>query len=87
MFADVTAARPRLAPVIETARKRAGLYQIELATLIGVSDRTVGKWEKGQVIPRRRHLDKLSKELGLDLRRLKILAMQDRDARRNGQPA
>jgi transcriptional regulator with XRE-family HTH domain len=87
MVAIVTVGRPRLAPIIEAARKRQGLFQVELAALVGVSDRTVAKWEKGQVIPRRRHLAKLSEELNLDLTRVKRLAIQDLEARRNGRLA
>jgi transcriptional regulator with XRE-family HTH domain len=39
---------------IRTARQTAGLTQEELARHVGVSQRTVGNWERGDTVPRDR---------------------------------
>lgn len=39
---------------IRDARQRAGMTQAELAALVGVSQRTVGNWERGESIFRNR---------------------------------
>jgi transcriptional regulator with XRE-family HTH domain len=39
---------------IRTARDAAGMTQQELATQLGVTQRTVGNWERGENIPRNR---------------------------------
>ncbi|MGC0143188.1 helix-turn-helix domain-containing protein [Pseudactinotalea sp. Z1732] len=39
---------------IRDARQRGGMTQAELAQRVGVSQRTVGNWERGESIPRNR---------------------------------
>lgn len=51
----------RLTNYIAMYRKRCGLYQSELATLIGVdSNATIGRYESGQMVPSCRELLALS---------------------------
>ena len=49
---------------IKTLRKERGMSQKELAEAIGVSDRTVSKWECGKGSVKIKELEKLSKALG-----------------------
>lgn len=39
---------------IRRARERRGLTQQQLATAIGVGQRTIGNWERGETVPRSR---------------------------------
>lgn len=41
---------------LSALRRRLGLSAIQLATLIGVSDQSVNKWEQEKSIPRAKHL-------------------------------
>lgn len=52
---------------LRAARERAQLSQGQLATQIGVSQRTVGNWETGTTVPRNR-LGALEEALGVQLR-------------------
>ena len=54
-MADVT---PR---ELASAREAAGLYQYQVASLLGVSEYTVGRWERGEVVPSPDEVDKLEK--------------------------
>ncbi len=49
---------------IEMARKVAGLSQRELALRLGVDEKTVGRWERGENAPRGRHLQRLAEVTG-----------------------
>ena len=44
---------------LATAREAAGLYQWQVASLLGVSEYTVGRWERGEVAPTPDEVDKL----------------------------
>ena len=44
---------------LATAREAAGLYQWQVASLLGVSEYTVGRWERGEVVPTPDEVDKL----------------------------
>ena len=54
-MADVT---PR---ELASAREAAGLYQYQVASLLGVSEYTVGRWERGEVVPTTDEVDKLER--------------------------
>lgn len=79
------ARRPRLARLIETSRKKQDLWQSELAARLGVSERTVTKWEKGEVVPRPEHLERIAGALGLDLRELQRLRFREKEARKRAR--
>lgn len=44
----------RTGPDIRAARERAGLTQEQLAQLVGVTQRSIGNWERDQTVPRNR---------------------------------
>lgn len=46
------------------ARRRRGLSQSALARLLGVADRTVRRWESGEMVPDASYVDLLSRALG-----------------------
>lgn len=61
-------------PLFE-ARRAAGLTRKELARKVGVTDTTVGRWERGEFEPRDSVLEKLAEALKLDAAALqRILA-------------
>jgi transcriptional regulator with XRE-family HTH domain len=39
---------------IRTARERRGWTQAQLATAVGVGQRTIGNWERGETVPKNR---------------------------------
>ena len=45
--------------LVLTLRKQAGLTQVELATLVGVTEKAVRNWEAGTAFPSERNLKKL----------------------------
>ena len=51
---------------IASARTKAGLSQVGLADLIGVSHTRVSRWESGGSIPKPEHLVALRRELSVD---------------------
>ena len=63
---------------IRHARERAGLTQEQIATAVGVSPRTVGRWERGENVHRNR-LGKLQDLLGVTLRETSV-TLHTRDA-------
>lgn len=50
---------------LEAARVNAGLTQKELAEHMGVSNKTVGSWEKGITLPAADKIDELCEVLGI----------------------
>jgi transcriptional regulator with XRE-family HTH domain len=52
------------------ARKQAGLDRDELARLIGAVAASVGRWERGDVLPQKRFWSGLLEHLGVDVRAL-----------------
>lgn len=50
---------------IRAHRLRVGLYQVELAAIVGVSRTAVGWWEHGQRRPSREHARRLATAFGL----------------------
>ena len=46
---------------LASAREAAGLYQWQVASLLGVSEYTVGRWERGEVVPTPDEVDKLER--------------------------
>ena len=46
---------------LRSLRKKQGLTQMDLALLLGVSDRAVSKWEKGLSSPTSKHIVFLAK--------------------------
>lgn len=52
-------------PTIRELRERAGLSQMKLAVLVGVSLGAIRQWESGKVEPKARHLLKLAEVLGV----------------------
>ncbi len=55
---------------IAGARNHLGLTQKELAEKIGVSDKTISKWECGKSMPDISYLDSLCKSLGINMNEL-----------------
>lgn len=53
------------ANTIYNIRKKRDIIQKELADLIGVSDRTISKWENGSTVPDLETIKKLCNELGI----------------------
>lgn len=53
--------------VIKKLREQKNLTQNELAEILGVSDKTVSKWETGKGFPDISFLDPLSKALGISI--------------------
>lgn len=51
---------------IRTYRTQKGMTQKEMASYLGVSDRTVGMWERGLRVPRRQNLEKMAELFGLE---------------------
>ena len=43
-----------------------GLYQVDLAKMIGVSEMTVVNWEKGRTKPTKKNLEGLQKFLSIE---------------------
>ena len=52
---------------IRNLRKRRGLSQSQLASLLGISDRAVSKWEKGYSQPSANHLIALAQIFGVNM--------------------
>jgi len=52
---------------IYAARKDTGLTQRQLAAQVGVSERTIVRWEKGWNHPRGAYLTRLANALGVDV--------------------
>lgn len=70
--------------LIRTARRRLDLSQEELGELVGVHEKTVGKWERGIAAPRGTKLAQLEKHLGIrltnrpeDVRRVRVAEPAD----------
>lgn len=55
---------------IERGRSLLGLTQVQLATIVGVSQPTIAKWENGRVLPRDLHKVRLAQALRQDVRSL-----------------
>lgn len=53
-------------PPLTRLRERKGLTQNELATLTGVPQNTIARWESGAVTPREKSIEKLAKVLGCE---------------------
>jgi DNA-binding XRE family transcriptional regulator len=49
---------------LQSARRRLGLTQLDLATRLSLSPTTISRWERGRARPRMRHLDQLARILG-----------------------
>jgi transcriptional regulator with XRE-family HTH domain len=56
-----------LSEAIRSARKRAGLSQVELARLLGVQQSSVSQWERGSTKPSTMHLLALAARLRCSL--------------------
>jgi transcriptional regulator with XRE-family HTH domain len=56
-----------LSKAIRSARRRAGLSQVELARLLGVRQSSVSQWERGSTKPSTVHLLTLAIRLGCSL--------------------
>jgi transcriptional regulator with XRE-family HTH domain len=56
-----------LSKAIRSARRRAGLSQVELAELLGVRQSSVSQWERGSTKPSTVHLLTLAARLGCSL--------------------
>lgn len=56
--------------VIKTLREKNGITQKELAKIIGVSDKTVSKWETNRGLPDIGIIEELAKALGVSLSEL-----------------
>jgi transcriptional regulator with XRE-family HTH domain len=56
-----------LSKAIRSARRRAGLSQVELAELVGVRQSSVSQWERGSTKPSTVHLLTLAARLGCTL--------------------
>lgn len=56
-----------LSTAIRSARRRAGLSQVELAELLGVRQSSVSQWERGSTKPSTVHLLTLAARLGCSL--------------------
>ena len=50
---------------LKAARVNAGFTQIHAATLLGVSNKTLCGWEKGQSFPTPKHIDKICRLYGV----------------------
>jgi DNA-binding XRE family transcriptional regulator len=48
---------------IKKLRKKAGLSQVDLAKILGISHVSIVKWEKGTTMPRTKMLPRLAKVL------------------------
>ncbi|HZD02106.1 MAG TPA: helix-turn-helix transcriptional regulator [Actinomycetes bacterium] len=59
-----------LSTAIRSARRRAGLSQVELAELLGVRQSSVSQWERGSTKPSTVHLLALAAKLGCSLAEL-----------------
>jgi transcriptional regulator with XRE-family HTH domain len=59
-----------LSEAIRSARRRAGLSQVELAALLGVRQSSVSQWERGSTKPSTLHLLALAAKLGCSLTEL-----------------
>lgn len=53
---------------ISLARRALGMTQTEFAKLIGCDFKTLSNWERGENVPRRRMLEKISAVTGWDIR-------------------
>ena len=58
--------------ILKEKRKEMKMTQSELAERVGVSRRQIIKWEKREVMPSPRHIEKLGKILELDKTKLII---------------
>ena len=64
---------------IRNARRKAGLTQKQLASLLFVTDKAVSKWERGLSFPDNSILLKLSSILDLDVEKLLSLQSDDKN--------
>jgi len=64
----------QLAKRIQTARKQAKLSQLQLATAIGLSDKSVSAYEKGRAVP---PLEKLKQIANMTHRPLQYFTEED----------
>lgn len=53
--------------IIKKLREKKGVTQLELANNIGVSDKTISKWETGKGLPDISLIEPLSKSLGVSV--------------------
>jgi DNA-binding XRE family transcriptional regulator len=60
-----------LAELIRKWRLEPGLFQRDLAKMIGVNEMTIVNWEKGRVRPTKRNLEKLRAVLGFEPLRIR----------------
>lgn len=64
---DFVIDRSRFSKTVRRLRQSANLSQTELADQIGVSQKTVSKWENGEVAPRLDRLSPLASVLGVSV--------------------
>lgn len=60
----------KIGRLIRSLRREQGLTQLQLASLLGVSDKAVSKWERGLGCPEVSLLPRLSRIFGVDLERM-----------------
>ena len=70
---------------LKSLRKKQGITQLELSSMLGVSDRAVSKWEKGVSAPSAKHLLVLGKIFNISVeyffggKKMKKLQAQERE--------
>ena len=60
----------KIGRLIRSLRREQGLTQLQLASLLGVSDKAVSKWERGLGCPEVSLLPRLSRIFGVELERM-----------------
>lgn len=51
---------------LKAARVNAGLTQTQASILLGISNKTLCNWEKGQAFPTPKHIDKMCRLYGVN---------------------
>ena len=60
----------KIGKFIAACRKSANLTQVQLAEKLGITDKAVSKWERGQCCPSLLMLDDIASALGVEIKDL-----------------
>ena len=66
-----------LGMMISSLRKEKGMTQLELAEKMGVTDKAVSKWERGEALPDLNSLKKLAVTLGFSIDKAMGIEIED----------
>ena len=87
MARPISKKRPKQGELLVNLRKAAGLNQIELSKIIGVSQQSVAFWEVSDKPPRSDVLPKMAKAFGVPIEKLIYSGQETEIPQKNNKPS